>query len=197
MPGREWNMGRIHRRGLEDRSSERSSREDLLPSLAPGFSGRITSAEEIVALPRANEAFAVPKEGLYLSSGVNSCKGQLAWGGGYTHTEWSPAIPKPEDVPHLMARDNQGNVIQWWAHNDTLTGHVARTYKAGMCAMANCSAATPEQIKWMRKSGKWVVYDLHEMFSFGLYDDEMNFYKKAAQAEIDATKSAAKWLGLW
>ena len=151
------------------------------------------SAEEIVALPRANEAFAVPKEGLYLSSGVNSCRGQLAWGGGYTHTEWSPAIPKPEDVPHLMARDNQGNVIQWWAHNDTLTGHVARTYKAGMCAMANCSSATPEQIKWMRKAGKWVCYDLHEMFSFGLYDGEMNMYKNTPEEilkKYTLTKSA-------
>ena len=148
---------------------------------------------EIAALPRANETFILPPEGLYLSSGVNSCRGQLAWAGGSTHTEWSPVHPTPEEVPALMRRDNQGNTIQWWSHSDSLVGNVLRTYGAGMCAMANCSGATPEQIAKLRAGGTWVCYDLHEMFSFGLYDDEMNLYKDTPQeilAKYTLTRSA-------
>ena len=152
---------------------------------------------QIAALPRSGEQFKFPPEGMYLSSGVNSCRGQLAWAGGYTHTEWSPVHPTPEEVPGLMHRDNQGNTIQWWSHNDTLVDNVFRTYREGMSAMANCSGATPEQIETLRKSGNWVCYDLHEMFSFGLYDDEMNMYKNTPTeilAKYTLTKSAVDLL---
>lgn len=161
-----------------------TSNKDMLSKL---------SGWEIAALPRSGETFRTPPEGMYLSSGVNSCRGQLAWGGGYTHTEWSPAIPAPKDVPMLMRRDNQGNVIQWWSAGEDLVENVKRTYSEGMAAMANCSGATPEQIKWLRENGNWVCYDLHEMFSFGLYDDEMNFYKNTPDeilGKYTLTKSA-------
>ena len=130
--------------------------------------------------------FVLPKEGLYLSSGVYRSPGRLLWQGGLSHTEWSPARPAIGDIPALAKRTNQGNALQFWQSGDQLTNLVALTYENGLAAMTfACSSASPEQVRWMSEHGNLLCYDLHEMFSFGLYDDEMNLYKNTPQAILE------------
>ena len=130
--------------------------------------------------------FVLPKEGLYLSSGVYRSVGHLLWKGGLSHTEWCPARPAIGDIPALAKETNQGNALQFWQSGDLLTNLVAKTYANGLTAMAFASSsASPEQVRWMSEHGNLLCYDLHEMFSFGLYDDEMNLYKNTPQAILE------------
>ena len=142
----------------------------------------LLTGEEIAELPRRSEKFNRPAEGMYLASGCYASIGRLAWGGGYTHTEWSPELPHVEDIPRLMREANQGNVIQSWSHGTNLMKTAERVYDAGMSMMSCCGGASAEEVKKLRTSGNWVAYDMHESFTFELYEhSEMNLHKATAE----------------
>ena len=132
---------------------------------------RILVMLSAVALSAGASEFKLPPEGMYLSSGVYRSVGRLIWKGGQSHTEWCPALPVQEEIPGLVKSENQGNALQFWQSHEALTNLAARMYANGMSAMAiSCTKATPEEIKWLNENGNWICYDLHEMFSFSLYD---------------------------
>ena len=160
----------------------------------------VVSCLSVVLFSAGAAELVLPPEGMYLSSGVYRSVGHLIWAGGQSHTEWCPVLPVQEEIPELVKSENQGNALQFWQSHEVLTNLAARLYKNGLSAMAiSCTKATPEEIRWLHENGNWICYDLHEMFSFGLYEgDEMDLYKSTPQAilaKYTLKKSAEDLLG--
>ena len=141
------------------------------------------TGEEIAVLPRKNIALKLPSEGMYLVSGWYGVIGKLAWSGGLTNTEWSPDHPRMEEGPSALKAANQGNAVQTWRHGTNLVRTAEVAGKAGMSLMTLCSGASAQQVAAVYAASDFVAYDMHESFTFELYDDEMNMYK-ATDEEI-------------
>ena len=142
------------------------------------------TGEEIAALPRKNAALRLPAEGMYLSSGWYGASGGLAWSGGLTNTEWSPDHPRMEEGPSALKTANQGNAVQTWRHGTNLVRTAEVAGKAGMSLMTLCSGASAQQVAAVYAASDFVAYDMHESFTFELYDDEMNMYKETAEETL-------------
>lgn len=115
-------------------------------------------------------AISFPKEGLFLASGVYSQRGQLAWRGGNFHTEWSPVLPLSADIPALARKEHQGNTIQSWSHGDDAVEWARITGKEGLYMMFCCGGGDSEVCRKVMEYAKFAAYDLHEMYTFDLYD---------------------------
>ena len=121
----------------------------------------------------------LPPNGVFIGSGVyphtNDGSGAI-YCGGRCFSYWvSPDAPPYKDIVELCKKDNQGNLLQFWAKNDILWDLMQEAKKSDLYSVAFYADAPEETSKKFKELGKhYLGYDFGERFSMGLYAGSTN-----------------------
>ncbi len=132
------------------------------------------TGEEILAVARpATAAPKLPKEGMFIGSGVYPCEGKL-YNTGWCFTYWKPRNPQPKDTPRLCAEERTGNTLQFW-FGLTTPEHVAGAKARGLYSTCIYSDyLKPEVVKKVREAAgdTWLGLDYGERYTFRMEAEE-------------------------
>ena len=129
------------------------------------------TGREIVAQPRRRtKKTALPKEGIYVGSGVYS-HGDKINCTGFCFTFWSPVHPTLDEVVRLCKEEGVGNTLQFWQNDETLMKLAKEAKAAGLYVTCIYSCADPKlSRRLVPELGKWYLgYDFGERYNFSIY----------------------------
>lgn len=112
----------------------------------------------------------LPGNGVFIGSGVYPhYSGPLC--GGRCFSYWcSPDAPKFKEIVDLCLKENQGNLLQFWANGDELLQLMKEAKEKGLYSIAFYANAAPEISKQFKNLGlSYLGYDFGERFSMALY----------------------------
>ena len=117
----------------------------------------------------------LPENGVFIGSGVYPHNPGILCGGRCFSYWCSPDAPKPNEIVQLCLKENQGNLLQFWAKNEQLHDLMREATAAELYSVAFYADATPEVSKQFKEMGKWYLgYDFGERFSLALYSGATN-----------------------
>ncbi len=112
----------------------------------------------------------LPENGVFVGSGVYPHKSGL-YVGGRAFTYWTaPENPKFHEIVQLCLKENQGNLLQFWAKHEELLGLMKEAKDAGLYSVAFYADADEKISKQFKKLGtSYLGYDFGERFSMGIF----------------------------
>ncbi len=141
---------------------------------APAEAKKPLTAAEIMAKPRrATVKTKLPKEGIYIGSGVYGTSGTLMCSG-YCFTYWAPKHPTYDETIDICAKERVGNLLQFWQGGNFGIELARKARAKGIASvfLYGQPGATPEDTrKFVSEFGDdYLGFDFGERFSFALYD---------------------------
>ena len=131
-------------------------------------------AAEIVRQPRrATVETPMPKEGLYLGSGVYSGVHGKMWNGGFCFGNWEAARLRPFECIDLCVKEQVGNTLQFWQGGQNLLDLALAAKSNGLYSTCIYSGA-PEAVskRLVPELGAFYLgYDFGERYNFSIYKD--------------------------
>ncbi len=120
----------------------------------------------------------MPENGIFVGSGVYGHAGGKGgvFCGGRCFSYWcSPDAPPYDGIVDLCLKENQGNLLQFWAKHDTLWKVMQEARDAGLYSVAFYADADVETSKKFKTLGKsYLGYDFGERFSMSIYSGSTN-----------------------
>lgn len=131
------------------------------------------TGEEIALLPRREtKKTKMPKEGIYIGSGVYQHSGKLNCSG-FCFTYWSPNSSKIEDVVRLCKENEIGNTLQFWQGGELMLKLCKEAKEAGIystCLYSSADESVSQRL--VPELGEsYLGYDFGERYNFSIYQD--------------------------
>lgn len=126
----------------------------------------------------------LPECGLYLGSGVYDHGGKLIITG-LAFTYWSPDYPTAAETVDLCVKDNQGNTLQFWQHDEKLLAMAQDAVAKGLYVTFLYSKASPEVSARFKELGaNYIGYDFGERYSFSVTHKDPLYEKNPAEVTL-------------
>ena len=174
---------RSERRNNMAATKKSASAKKAAPAKKAAASEKKAAPAKKAAAPAPKKYFTnkieLPPNGVFIGSGVyphtNDGSGAI-YCGGRCFSYWvSPDAPPYKDIVELCKKDNQGNLLQFWAKNDILWDLMQEAKKSDLYSVAFYADAPEETSKKFKELGKhYLGYDFGERFSMGLYAGSTN-----------------------
>ncbi len=136
---------------------------------------KVLSCEQIIAAPRrATEKMKLPaRERIYIGSGVYDNTHGGPYCGGFCFTYWTPKKPTCQEQVDLCAKEQVGNLLQFWQNGETLVDLTLRAKTNGLYTTCIYSRANRKQVAQLRQNlgDTWLGHDFGERYNFSLYQN--------------------------
>lgn len=132
----------------------------------------------------------LPPNGVFIGSGIYSHTKTGVIGNGRCFTYWiPPQSPKFSEIVRLCLKENQGNLMQFWAKDEALWDLMKEAKEAGLYSIAFYADADETLSRKFEELGKsYLGYDFGERFSIAI--------NKVFSSDLETSRKEAYSAGL-
>ncbi len=126
----------------------------------------------------------LPPNGVFIGSGIYGHTNPCTCGGRCFSYWTAPTAPKHEEIVKLCLEQNQGNLMQFWAHGETLFKLMQEAKEAGLYSLPLYSDAPEEISRRFKELGEFYLgFDFGESFTMGLYSSNPSVDREMTKEE--------------